>query len=104
MRCVDQVAEIMNLILAISHLSRLGSPLVFQPRHLLGGWLAQGPQGMGRYLESAIPLSTAHFPVRGQGERAPTEDWVSLKTPLTLETLEKQKKKDFFFFFLQTLK
>lgn len=33
----DQVTEIMNLILAISHFSRLGSPLVVQPRPLVGG-------------------------------------------------------------------
>ena len=47
-RLVDQVTEIMNLILPISFLSHLGSPLLFQPRPLLGAQLGQGATGNGK--------------------------------------------------------
>jgi len=43
-----QVAEIMNLILAISCSSQLGAPLVVQSRPLLGGQLKQGTTGRGK--------------------------------------------------------
>ena len=45
---MHQVAEIMNLILAISCSSQLGAPLVVQSRPLLGSQLKQGTTGRGK--------------------------------------------------------
>lgn len=72
----DQVTEIMNLILAISHFSRLGSPLVVQPRPLLGGQLAQGATGNRKTF--GICNSSFHCSFPGQragrkGSRGPCQ-------------------------------
>ena len=68
---MHQVAEIMNLILAISCSSQLGAPLVVQSRPLLGSQLKQGTTGRGKTvcIRNSFFLQLTSQP-EGRRERA----------------------------------
>ena len=98
-QCVDQVAEIMNLILAISCSSQLGAPLVVQPRPLLGGQLKQRATGRGKTVCIAIP-SFCRSPPSQRGGKKELTGSDHLKTPLTLQHFRLLKgRKDRLLFF-----
>lgn len=94
----DQVTEIMNLILAISHFSRLGSPLVVQPRPLVGGSVST--RGHEEWediwnLQFLFPLLISRSEGREKGLPWTVSDW---KHPWHSRLLRGRKKRLFFFF------
>lgn len=60
----------MDVIPALSLFSQLGTPLVFQPRPLLGRQLGPSHGEWKDILNLRFFLSTAHFSAMGQEERA----------------------------------
>ena len=103
-QCEDQVAEIMNLILAISCSSQLGAPLVVQPRPLLGGSVKTEGHGEGKDgLHPQFLLSAAHLPARGEARKS-SQAVATWKHPWHFSTLGSWKAEKIGFSFFASSK